>query len=203
MVEVAVKEVAKTVNGIEVGTLSETVRAIKKDPDLGIAQFRATNKWLGGNHNRTTVIDFYGAKQDIAHAQQFELDADEPAILAGHDYGANPVEHLLHALASCVTTSMVAHAAVRGIPVRSVESTIEGDIDLNGYLGLSDEVPRGYTALRVKFKVDAAPKYHEYLVALAKYSPVFNTITNSVPVDILLEPKRASKNQPTAGMAVG
>jgi uncharacterized OsmC-like protein len=189
MVEATVKEATRTVNGIEVGTLSETVKAIKEDPDLGVAQFRATNKWLDGNHNRTTVTDFYGARQDIAHARQFDLDADEPAILAGNDYGANPVEHLLHALASCVTTSMVAHAAVRGIPVRSVESTVEGDINLNGYLGLSDDVPRGYTALRVKFRVDADPKYHERLVELAKYSPVFNTITNSAPVDITLEPK--------------
>jgi uncharacterized OsmC-like protein len=191
MVEAAVKETetATMFNGIEVGTLAETVKAIKDDPELGIAQFRATNKWLAGNHNRTTVTDFYGAKQDIAHAQQFKLDADEPAILAGNDFGANPVEHLLHALVSCVTTSMVAHAAVRGIPVRSVESIIEGDINLNGYLGLSDDVPRGYTALRVKFKVDADLKYHERLLELAKYSPVFNTITNSASVDISLEPK--------------
>jgi uncharacterized OsmC-like protein len=186
---VEMKEKVETVNGIEVGVLAGTVRAIKEDPELGIAQFRATNKWLAGNHNRTTVTDFYGAKQDIPHAQQFSMDADEPAILAGNDFGANPVEHLLHALASCVTTSMVAHAAVRGIPIRSVESEIEGDIDLRGYLGLSNDVPRGYTALRVKFKVDADPKYHDRLVELSKYSPVFNTITNSAAVDISLEPR--------------
>lgn len=191
MVEAAVKtdHQVNLVNGIEVEILSETVKAIKKDPELGVAQFRATNTWLGGNHNRTTVTDFYGAKQDIAHAQQFQLDADEPAILAGNDLGANPVEHLLHALASCVTTSMVAHAAARGIPIRSVESEVEGDINLRGYLGLADDVPRGYTALRVKFKVDADPEYHDRLVELAKYSPVFNTITNSASVDISLEAK--------------
>lgn len=191
MVEAATKERQQTklVNGIEVETLSATVKAIKEDPDLGVAQFRATNKWLGGNHNRTTVTDFYGARQDIPHAQTFQLDADEPAILAGNDYGANPVEHLLHALASCVTTSMVAHAAVRGIPIRSVESEVEGDINLRGYLGLSNDVPRGYTALRVKFKVDAEPEYHDRLVELAKYSPVFNTITSSAAVDISLEAK--------------
>jgi len=191
MVEAAVKTDQQTtlVNGIEVEVLSKTVKAIKEDPELGVAQFRATNTWLGGNHNRTTVTDFYGAKQDIAHAQQFQLDADEPAILAGNDFGANPVEHLLHALASCVTTSMVAHAAARGIPIRSVESEVEGDINLRGYLGLADDVPRGYTALRVKFKVDADPKYRDRLVELAKYSPVFNTITNGAPVDISLEAK--------------
>jgi uncharacterized OsmC-like protein len=189
MVDNSVMEKAKIVNGIEVEVLAGTVKAIKDDPELGIAQFRATNKWLAGNHNRTTVADFYGAKQDIRHAQQFELDADEPAILAGNDYGANPVEHLLHALASCVTTAMVAHAAARGIPIRSLESEVEGDINLSGYLGVANDVPRGYTALRVKFKVDADPAYHDRLLELSKYSPVFNTISNSAAVDITIESK--------------
>ena len=179
----------RIVNGINVDTLTETVNAIQSDPSLGVSQFRVTNKWLAGNHNRSTVTGFYGAKQEISHKQTFNIDADEPAILAGEDQGANPVEHLLHALASCVTTSMVAHAAVRGIPVNSVESEVEGDIDLRGYLGLSKDVPRGYTDLRVKFKVDADPKYHKRLKELSKFSPVFNTITQSARVDIQLEPK--------------
>ena len=131
---------SRVVNGVNLETLMATVNAIKDDPELGACHFRASNKWLGGNHNRTTVTGFYGAKQEIAHKQKFEMDADEPPILAGEDEGANPVEHLLHALASCVTTSMVAHAAVRGIHVEEVESELEGDIDLRGFLGLSDEV---------------------------------------------------------------
>jgi len=158
MSDVLIRETEQTniINGIDVDALSQTVNAIEADPELGVSRFRVTNKWLAGNHNRSTVKGFYGAKQEIAHKQAFDLDADEPAILAGEDSAPNPVEHLLHALASCVTTAMVAHAAVRGIPLNSVESEVEGDIDLNGYLGLSNEVPRGYTALRVKFKVDAA-----------------------------------------------
>jgi len=191
MSEAVLKELedVKIVNGIDVDVLSGTVGAIEADPDLGVSRFHATNKWLSGNHNRTTVTSFYGAKQEIAHKHVFNLDADEPAILAGEDKGANPVEHLLHALASCVTTSMVAHAAVRGIPINSLESEVEGDIDLNGYLGLSTEVPRGYTALRVKFKVDADPKYHRRLKELSKFSPVFNTIVQGASVDIQVEPK--------------
>jgi uncharacterized OsmC-like protein len=191
MGEAAIKEQeqAELVNGIDVGALSETVDAIRADPELGRGRFRVTNKWLSGNHNRSTVTDFFGAKQVIRHKQQFNLDADEPAILAGDDLGANPVEHLLHALASCVTTSMVAHAAVRGIPINSLESEVEGDIDLRGYLGLSSQVPRGYTALRVKFKVDADPKYHGRLKELSKFSPVLNTITQSAPVEIEVDPK--------------
>ena len=116
------------VNGIHMDTLKGTVNAIEQDPDLGACKFRASNKWLGGNHNCTTVTGFYGARQEIAHQQQFELHADEPPILAGNDNGANPVEHLLNALAACVTTSMVAHAAVRGINIEELESELEGDI---------------------------------------------------------------------------
>ena len=159
------------------------LKAIKSDPELGACHFRASNRWLGGNHNRTTVTGFYGAKQEIAHKQKFELDADEPPILAGEDQGANPVEHLLHALASCVTTSMVAHAAVRGIHVEEVESELEGDIDL------SDDVPRGYTDIRVNFKVKADPEDLERLKELCEYSPVFNTLMQGVPVSIRVSSK--------------
>ena len=177
------------VNGVDLETLLGTVSAIKDDPALGACRFRASNKWLGANHNRTTVTGFYAAKQEIAHKQTFALDADEPAILAGGDAGANPVEHLLHALASCVTTSMVAHAAVRGIHVEEVESELEGDIDLRGFLGLDDDVPRGYTDIRVKFKVKADEKDLARLEQLARYSPVFNSLTQGVRVDIRVEPK--------------
>ena len=177
----------RTVNGVNLDTLMDTVKAIKADPELGASRFRASNRWLGGNHNRTTVSGFYGAKQEIAHRQTFEMDADEPPILAGEDQGANPVEHLLHALASCVTTSMVAHAAVRGIRIEEVESELEGDIDLRGFLGLSADVPKGYTDIRVKFKVKANPKDVDKLDELARYSPVFNTLTHGVPVSIAIE----------------
>ena len=180
---------SRVVNGVNLETLMATVNAIKDDPELGACHFRASNKWLGGNHNRTTVTGFYGAKQEIAHKQKFEMDADEPPILAGEDEGANPVEHLLHALASCVTTSMVAHAAVRGIHVEEVESELEGDIDLRGFLGLSDDVPKGYTDIRVKFKVKADPKDLARLEELIEYSPVFNTLTHGVPVSIQVELK--------------
>lgn len=180
---------AAMVNGVDLETLMGTVKAIKADAELGACRFRASNRWLGANHNRTTVTGFYGAKQEIAHKQTFEMDADEPAILAGADEGANPVEHLLHALASCLTTSMVAHAAVRGIHVESVESEIEGDIDLRGFLGLSDDVPKGYTDIRVSFKVEADAEDIPKLKKLAVYSPVFNTLTQGARVEVRVEPK--------------
>jgi uncharacterized OsmC-like protein len=178
-----------TVNGIHMETLQGTVHAIEQEPDLGKCRFRASNTWLGGNHNRTTITGFYGAKQEIAHKQQFELHADEPPILAGGDQGANPVEHLLNALAACVTTSMVAHAAVRGIHIEELESELEGDIDLNGFLGLADDVPKGFTSIRVNFKVKADIDNMERLKRLTAYSPVLNTITQGASVDIQVEAK--------------
>jgi uncharacterized OsmC-like protein len=178
-----------TVNGIHMETLQGTVNAIEQEPELGQCKFRARNKWLGGNHNCTTITGFYGAKQEIAHKQQFELHADEPPILAGNDDGANPVEHLLNALAACVTTSMVAHAAVRGIHIEELESELEGDIDLRGFLGLSNYVPKGFTEIRVKFKVKADVDNMERLKRLTAYSPVFNTITQGANVDIQVDPK--------------
>lgn len=175
------------VNGVDIDILAGTVNAIANDAELGACRFRATNTWLAGNHNRTTVAGFFGAKQEMAHRQTFTMDADEPAILAGHDQGANPVEHLLHALASCLTTSMVAHAAVRGISIRSVESSLEGDIDLRGFLGLLPSVPRGYTAIRVAFRVDADPKDMDRIRELVKYSPVFNTLIQGTSVAVAVD----------------
>jgi len=171
-------------NGVDLDILMGTVKAIQADPELGISKFRASNTWMDGNHNRSTVAGFYAAKQEIAHAQTFTMEADEPAILAGGDQAANPVEHLLHALASCLTTSIVAHAAVRGIEIEELESELEGDIDLNGFLGLDAKTPKGFTAIRARFRVKADPKDMDNIKQLALFSPVFNTITQSARVDV-------------------
>jgi uncharacterized OsmC-like protein len=178
-----------TINGIELETLQGTVNAIEQEPELGRCKFRARNTWLGGNHNCSTITGFYGAKQEIAHKQSFELHADEPPILAGGDTGANPVEHLLNALAACVTTSMVAHAAVRGIHIEALESELEGDIDLRGFLGLSSDVPKGFTDIRINFRVQSDVDNLERLKRLTQYSPVFSTITQGANVDIRVESK--------------
>lgn len=162
----------------------DTVNAIKDDPDLGASRFRARNVWVGGNRNRTTVTGFYGAKQEFAHKQAFTMDADEPAVLAGNDDAANPVEHLLHALASCLTTSMVAHAAVNGIEIEALESELEGDIDLRGFLGLAADVPKGYTDIRAKFRVETKPENVARIREPAMFSPVFNTLTQGANVGV-------------------
>ncbi|MCK2148035.1 MULTISPECIES: OsmC family protein [Pseudomonadota] len=177
------------INGIHMETLLGTVNAIREEPDLGQCKFRARNTWVGGSQNCTTVTGFYGAGQEIAHKQSFELRADEPPILAGSDEYANPVEHLLNALAGCVTTSMVAHAAVRGINIEELESSLEGDIDLRGFLGLSDDVPKGFTHIRVGFRVKSDVDDVEKLKQLCNYSPVLNTLAQGARVDVQVSAK--------------
>lgn len=177
---------ASRVNGIDMSVLKETIGAIQQDPELANCHFRVRNTWIGANRNRTQVQDFHAARGEQSHKKAFTMECDEPPMLAGTDEGANPVEHLLHALAGCVTTSMVAHAAVRGIQIEELESEIEGDIDLRGFLGLAPEVPKGYTSIRMNFRVksDADPAR---LKKLAEFSPVFNTITDGAKVDISVQ----------------
>ena len=179
----------KCVNGVDLNVLEGTVEAIRNEPELGRCKFRARNKWRGGTQNHTTIAEFHAAKQENSHKHVFEMDADEPPMLAGEDEGANPVEHLLNALAGCATTSMVAHAAVRGIHIEELESELEGDLDLNGFLGLDPNVPKGYTNIRVRFRVKTDEANLKKLKSLAQLSPVYNTLTHGVKVDIQVEPK--------------
>jgi uncharacterized OsmC-like protein len=185
-----IEKPAQMVNGIDMEVLGETIRAVADAPELGKSRFRARNTWQGGSRNCTTVSSFYAGGQENVHEQTFVLHSDEPTILAGSDEDPNPVEHLLNALAGCVTTTIVAHAAVRGIHIDAVESELEGDIDINGFFGLNPETPRGYSDIRVKFRIESDADV-EVLKELATYSPVFNTITRGANVDIQVEKKQA------------
>jgi uncharacterized OsmC-like protein len=172
------------INGVDVERLGQTVQAVQQNPSLGTSQFRAVNRWISGGHNRSMIKGFYGAGQeDTTRTKPFVLDADEPPVLLGKDQGANPVEFVLHALAACLTTSLVYHAAARGIQIESIESRLEGDLDLQGFLGLSEQVRRGYQQVRASFtiKSDASA---EQLETLMKFSPVFDIVSNPVPVSI-------------------
>ena len=175
------------INGVDVERLGQTVQAVQQNPSLGASQFRAVNRWISGGHNRSTIKSFYGAGQeDTTRTKPFVLDADEPQALLGKDQAANPVEFVLHALAACLTTSLVYHAASRGIHIESIESKLEGDLDLQGFLVLSDQVRRGYKQIRASFTVksDASAKDLE---ELTKFSPVFDIVSNPVPVSIHIE----------------
>jgi uncharacterized OsmC-like protein len=180
------------VNDIDIDTLGETVAAIKKDPELGRCSFRASNRWVGANRNIGRVKTFHAAKQEFEHRETFETHSDEPPILAGEDSAANPVEHLLTSLAACVTTSLVAHAAVRGIEIDMLESELEGEIDLNGYLGLDDDVPKGYQRIHMKLTVESDAELDE-LQKLAEFSPVFNTLLHGTDVSLRVEKQRPSQ----------
>lgn len=175
-------------NGINIDQLFGTLDAIKGQPSLGTFQFRATNRWLGGGHNRSTIREFYGAGQeDRSRAEAFVTDAGEPAVLLGTDTGPNPAEFLLHALAACLTTSIVYIAAARGVELESVSSTIEGDLDVRGGLGIDKEVRNGFQQIRIAFDVKAnapAEKIREVVERASARSVVFDSITGGVPVDL-------------------
>src|SRR5206468_2254214 len=175
------------INGVMVDELFTTVDAIKATPAIAKFNFRIRNQWDGGSQNRSTVDTFYGATQDLSHPKAFVLEADEPAVLLGKDMAANPVEYLLHALASCLTTSMVYHAAARGIQIEEVESSFEGDIDLHGFLDLDPNVRKGFQRIQVRFKIkaDAPDAQLQEIVQLGTgHSPVFDSLTNGVPVSV-------------------
>ncbi len=177
------------VNGVDTEKLFGTIAAVKADPTLATFQFRVFNQWAGGGENRSRIDGFYGTNREMRHKQPFFLVNDEPEVLLSEDRGANPVEYVLHALAGCLTTSMVYHAAARGIAIRGVSTRFEGDLDLRGFLGLSKEVRRGFSGIHVMFDIDAdcdeAGKRE--LIAMAEaYSPVFDMLTNGVPVTCTL-----------------
>jgi uncharacterized OsmC-like protein len=180
----------KLLNGVNVDGLFSTVDAIKKNPEIAKFKFRATNKWVNGTHNRAMVKDFYGALKEDDSRDKLTLELDEPPVLLGKNRGANPVEYLLAALSGCLTTSMVAQASAKGIELKRVESKYEGDLDLRGFLGISEDVPVGFQNIRVYFNIEAdiSEEQKNELIGLAqKYSPVFNTLTRSVPVSVHLE----------------
>jgi len=190
MQQTAEKLKSSSLNGVNVDQLFGNIGAIKTAPVLGKFKFRVNNKWINGGHNHTTIKNFHGIKQEHDHANPFELDADEPPLLLGKDIGPNPVEYALTALAACVTTALVYHAAAKGIKLNAVESRLEGDIDLRGFLGISDEVRRGYDNVRIYYKIDAdvPDEQLEELVQMGcKYSPVFDTFTNPVNVTAQLD----------------
>jgi uncharacterized OsmC-like protein len=180
----------KIINGVNVEQLFANINLLKEQPDLAKFKFRASNAWVDGSHNRATVKDFYGAGQEDTSRKPMIYDLDEPPALLGRDLGANPVEYLLVALSGCITTALVTHASAKGIHLRKVESRYEGDIDLRGFLAISEDVPVGYQSIRVYFKIDAdmSEAEKEKLVHMAyTHSPVAATISHATPLSVHLD----------------
>jgi uncharacterized OsmC-like protein len=176
-----------TLNGVAVNELFSTIEAVKTTPSIAKFKFRIRNQWEDGSRNHSAVTTLSGANQELTHPVPFRLEADEPAILLGKDMAANPVEHLLHALASCLTTSMVYHASARGIQIHAIESSFEGDLDLRGFLNLDPNIRKGYEGIRVNFKISADvsdDRLQEVVQLGTGHSPVFDSLTKGVPVSV-------------------
>jgi uncharacterized OsmC-like protein len=182
-----IMQVTNIVNGVDLDRLFGTIDAVNADPTLARFQFRARNQWIDGGHSRTTIKQFYGAGQeDTSRTEPFVLDTDEPPVLLGQNKAPNAGEYVLHALAACLTGAIIYHAAARGIVLDGLECTIEGDLDVHGFLGLDDNIRAGYESIRVAFKAtgDFDDDQLAELASLTQYSPVRDIVSNPVPVAI-------------------
>jgi uncharacterized OsmC-like protein len=177
-------------NGVNTPVLFATIGAVRDNPSLAQFRFRARNRWVGGTCSESVVESFSGAGGDHTHASEFRYTADHPAVLVGEDRGPTPIEFLLHGLASCLTAGIANVAAARGVTLTSVESKIEGDIDLQGILGLSNSVRNGYQRLRINFDIkgDApAEKLREIVEQSRARSAAFDVLSNGVPIEITVK----------------
>jgi uncharacterized OsmC-like protein len=175
-------------NGVDTGKMFATLDLIREQPELAQFQFRVSNRWIDGAHNRSTIQAFHAAGgEDETRTEAFTVDAGEPAILLGTDTGANPAEHLLHALAACLTTSIVYVASARKVELSSVESVVAGDMDVRGALGVDAGPRNGFDRIAVGFRVagraDEA-KLREVVERARQRSAVYDMVTNGVPVTV-------------------
>lgn len=177
----------RIVNGVNVNAITNTITAIQGNAEIAKFNFRLKNTWVWGEVNRSTIRDFDGACETHRNdGKTFALENGEHQVLLGEDRAPNPVEYVLHALIGCMTTTTAYHAAARGIAVEAIDSEVDGDLDLRGFLGLSEEVRKGYSAIRVKMRVktkaDAAA-----IKEITTFSPVFDIVSKSVPVAVAVE----------------
>ncbi|MCL5103827.1 MAG: OsmC family protein [Armatimonadetes bacterium] len=178
-------------NGVDVGGISDAISLVSDNPTAGRFTFRARNRWDYGAHCFTTIQDFNaGGQEDTTRPRPFVIDASEPEALLGADEAPNATELALCALASCLNTTFIYHAAAKGVMVEELELLLEGSLDLRGFLGVSEEVRNGFEGIQVTFRVkaDASEEMIEQLCMLAQQrSPVFDIITNRVPVTARVE----------------
>ena len=175
-------------NGVDTPTLFATLDAVKGQNEIAQFRFRAENTWVTGTHSRSRISGFYGAGQEMTHKHETVVDADHPAVLVAQDNAPTPAEYLLPALASCLTAGIANIAAARGVTLTKVSSTVEGDIDLLGLLGLSDgSVRNGYQGIRVTFHIegDADDETLRGIVEQSRRrSAVYDALTNPTPVSV-------------------
>jgi len=177
-------------NGVDTTTLFATIDAVKAAPAAAQFQFRASNRWISGTHSQGTIHGYFGVGEERSHDHVFTADVDHPTVLVGSDEGPTPVEYLLHALAACLTAGVGNIAAARKVILHRVESSVEGDIDLQGILGLDPEVRNGFQAVRISFRIEAdapAEVISEIVEQSVARSAVFDVLTNGVPVEVSVD----------------
>lgn len=179
----------KFINGVDTEALKETIGKIQDDPSLGYCQFRLRNKWVNADENRSEVHDYFAAGSEQEHKKQFHFQAGEPALLAGQDDGANPVEFLLSGLSGCMTTTIAYYAALNGYEIEEMESTYEGELDLQGIFNLDENVRPGYKKISVHFKIKTNAPVEE-VEKYYPFSPVYDVVSKSVPVEVIIETYR-------------
>lgn len=176
----------RMINQLDTEKLHDIINHVAADRDLGKYIFRVRNEWIEGAHCRSKIKGFCSAGQeDNSRQKEHVLEGDEPVSLLGQDKAPNATEALLHALAACLNASFIYHASEQGIKIDQLQFDIEGELDLNGFLGIDENVPSGFQVIRVECTVHAdAPKkkLEELLEYAKKRSPVFNTVTKSIPV---------------------
>lgn len=181
-------DTTNTLNGLNLAQMQQTVMALQDDAQLARFEFRASNQWISGGENRSSIQGFYGAGvEDSSRSRPFLFTNGEPPVLLGNNEGANPVEYLLHALAGCLTTTTVLHATARGITIHSMSTELSGDIDVQGLLDLDARAPVGYQGITVNVRIEADCNDDELdaLLAFSKgHSPVCSTVCRPVPITL-------------------
>jgi uncharacterized OsmC-like protein len=174
-------------NGVNVEALLAAREALTQAPAAAQFKWRAACEWKNGTHSHSTVEGFYGLGEEQKRKRTFKFDADHPEVFASEDVGATPVEYVLVGLASCLTAGVAAVAQNRNIQLRSVTATIEGDMDIQGILGIDGDVRNGFNGIKVTYRIDADAKREdiEALVAQSqKRSAVYDIVTNPTNVTV-------------------
>ncbi len=174
-------------NGVNLEAILGARAALTEAPPAAQFQWRGHAEWVNGTHSRTTIEDFHGLGETQHHRRAFVVDTDHPEIFASEDNGAAPVEMVLAGLAGCLTAGVATVAANRGIELRSVRATLEGDMDLAGILGIDPDVRNGFEQVRVSYEIDADASREELEAVVAqsqKRSAVFDALTNPTPVEV-------------------
>lgn len=180
----------KELNGVNLDAFHEAVNEVRVNPRLAVFKFRASNEWINGGINRSTIKPFYGKGKELESKEaRFMIEGDEPEVFLGTDTAPNPVEYVLHALLGDMTTALIYHSAASGISIKSLKSNVEADLDIQGFLGLSKTTKKGYKEIRVKFVIETNAQESD-LKQIIKYSPVYEMISAGVPIKVEFEIKK-------------